>query len=267
MLPWLPPRGRGEKTVDKDLRGAWGEPSASVGGELDEIDDLLNAVSVETEPEPDDSAEPRVFGYVQDHEKLRRGDHFKTTPGSPEVYRVVSVNESRAHCRLVSGGKSRTIDVSPRSTVYRVDPASAHQPTQSQKESTTMSVSAIPVATKTTRQQEKERRSAKAATSAAKATAKGRAVKVSKPTKTVRQCLCGTCSEETMGFFAPGHDARFKGLMVKVERGDLAVTDLPKAVQKAYTFKKRGDGFVTTENYKGEKHDGYDTAKPKAKKA
>lgn len=65
-----------------------------------------------------------------------------------------------------------------------------------------------------------------------------------------------------MGYFVPGHDARFKAWMVKIERGTMQQSELPKAVQKAFEFKKRGPGFVTTHSYKGEKHNGYD--KPKA---
>lgn len=85
--------------------------------------------------------------------------------------------------------------------------------------------------------------------------------KAAKPPKekTVRPCGCG-CGEQVSAYFAQGHDARFKGWMVKVERGTMAVKDLPPMVQKSYQFKKVGEGYVTTKNYKGEPHSGYDKA-------
>lgn len=88
------------------------------------------------------------------------------------------------------------------------------------------------------------------------------AAKAAKPPKekTVRPCACG-CGEQVSAYFAQGHDARFKGWMVKVERGQMAVKDLPPMVQKSYEFKKKpgsDGGYVTTKNYKGEPHKGYD---------
>lgn len=80
-----------------------------------------------------------------------------------------------------------------------------------------------------------------------------------KKEKTVRPCMCG-CGEQVTSYFAQGHDARFKGWMIKVERGTMAVKDLPPVVQKSNTFVKRGEGYVTTKNYKGEAHKGYDKA-------
>ena len=74
--------------------------------------------------------------------------------------------------------------------------------------------------------------------------------------KQVQPCKCG-CGEQVGGHFAQGHDARFKGWMLKIERGHMAVKDLPSVVQKSYEFKKKGDGYVTTTNYKGEEHSGY----------
>lgn len=107
----------------------------------------------------------------------------------------------------------------------------------------------------------KEKNKERMAALAAKAAEK-KAAKAAQPPKekVVRPCGCG-CGEQVTAFFAQGHDARFKGWMVKVERGEMAVKDLPPMVQKSYEFKKKGDGFVTTKNYKGEAHKGYD--KPK----
>lgn len=85
---------------------------------------------------------------------------------------------------------------------------------------------------------------------------------VAKKEKELRPCACG-CTHEgspvmVAGYFAQGHDARFKSWMVKIERGEMKVADLPEVVQQAYKFVKRGPGFVTTKNYKGEAHNGYD---------
>lgn len=46
-------------------------------------------------------------------------------------------------------------------------------------------------------------------------------------------CLCG-CGAGLMPkrLFAQGHDARVKGWLLSVERGQLAITDLPERVQK-----------------------------------
>lgn len=71
-----------------------------------------------------------------------------------------------------------------------------------------------------------------------------------KVAKTVRQCACG-CGGQTLSFFVPGHDARFKGWLKKIELGKMEPKDLPPAVQKHYTFTRRGIGFVPDKDYKG----------------
>lgn len=97
---------------------------------------------------------------------------------------------------------------------------------------------------------------------AAKTAGKGA---IAKATTTVKKCACG-CGDETTGFFVPGHDARFKGWLLKIERGQAQPTDLmPKKVADAYEWKKVnrkvGDetvtGLIPTTNYKGEPHEGY----------
>lgn len=78
------------------------------------------------------------------------------------------------------------------------------------------------------------------------------------------KCKCG-CGGVSRGFFVPGHDARFKGLLLKIERGELELSKgLKKAVADEYTWVKSGlkgaDGTVgmrPTKNYKGEAHAGY----------
>jgi hypothetical protein len=263
--------------MGKGVRGEPGrllDPVESFGGdEVEDVADLIAVITAEIEAEETDEEStlpPRVLGYIGDGEALRRGDFFKQSSAASAVYCVVHVNQSRAHCVLFKGRSNHTIiDISPRATVIRVDPdnpgSDINPPKVKEKERTKMAVASIPVATPSTRQAEKARRVErgvrKSVAAAGKPAVKGRAAKVNKPPQTVRKCACGTCSEETLGFFAPGHDARFKGLMVKVERGTLPLSELPKKLQSAYKFVKRGDGYVSTTNYKGEKHNGYDTKK------
>lgn len=96
--------------------------------------------------------------------------------------------------------------------------------------------------------------------------AAGASVPREKKEKVLHACKCG-CTDEagkpTMvaGHFAMGHDARFKGWLLQVERGKMAVKDLPPVVQKAYQWVKKGEGYVPTTNYKGEPHSGYEKAK------
>lgn len=73
--------------------------------------------------------------------------------------------------------------------------------------------------------------------------ADAKAVKAAKPAKpakekklaATRDCLCG-CGLETSGKFRPGHDARVKGMLLKVERGDEAVTSLPESLRPYVKF-------------------------------
>jgi len=97
----------------------------------------------------------------------------------------------------------------------------------------------------------KETKAAKAASGDTSETPK----KVKTPA-TLRSCRCG-CSGQTKGFFVPGHDARFKGWLTKIERGEKEISSLPESVQKAYEWKARGKGSIPTTNYKGEPHSGY----------
>ncbi len=47
--------------------------------------------------------------------------------------------------------------------------------------------------------------------------------------KRKHDCLCG-CGFQTWNIYAPGHDARVKGILLKIERGDLRTSDCPEAV-------------------------------------
>lgn len=107
----------------------------------------------------------------------------------------------------------------------------------------------------------KERLERLKAGKAAKPPVAGAVAKVAKPKKekSRQPCKCG-CGEEVTGSFAQGHDARFKSWLLKVERGQMAVKELPKSVQAGYEWKKKGDGYIPTKNYKGEAHKGYDAA-------
>lgn len=70
--------------------------------------------------------------------------------------------------------------------------------------------------------------------------------KEKKPTKT-HDCLCG-CGGETLSLFSPGHDARVKGIILKVERGDLDRDAIPESVQPFVKFqgKWKTDSFKLT---------------------
>lgn len=73
-------------------------------------------------------------------------------------------------------------------------------------------------------------------------------VKKAKAEKTVRACRCG-CGGQTTAYFVPGHDARWKGWMKKIELGKMEPKGLPATTQKMYSFVPRGIGFVPTQNY------------------
>lgn len=94
-----------------------------------------------------------------------------------------------------------------------------------------------------------------------KQTAPGAVAKAASPVvkkeKALSPCKCG-CETMVAGNFAQGHDARFKSWLLKIERGEMQVKELPAKVQKAYQWVKKGDGMIPTTNYKGEKHGGYD---------
>jgi hypothetical protein len=95
-------------------------------------------------------------------------------------------------------------------------------------------------------------------TTTKKATKSAKTPKAEKAPRELKPCACG-CGEKTGGYFVPGHDARFKSALLKIERGDETKEKLlKKSVIDKYTWKKRGKGEIPTTNYKGEKHNGYD---------
>jgi hypothetical protein len=272
-----PPFRKDKENKMTKQKGVWGEQEVgeildNLGPNDEDFDDItgqLKSLGVDNFDDLEDVV--RVLGSLDDGETLQRGDFFRDYPNGP-LYRVSMVNTSRARCILIPEKGVRIIkapavmNISPRACVIRVDPSIT--PSTPAKEQTMTTAAGIPVASKSTREREKERKSRIATKKdgapvrpLAGAAAKSKAKSVNKTPKTVRKCACG-CGEETMGHFYTGHDARFKAWMVKIERGVMQIEELPKALQKAYEFKKRGPGFVTTTNYKGEKHSGYD--KPKA---
>lgn len=84
----------------------------------------------------------------------------------------------------------------------------------------------------------------KAAKKAVKAKANG-AARAPKPPKTVRACVCG-CKNETTGYFAPGHDARFHGWIKKLASGVMGPGELPAAVRNGLALKQTKTGFQAT---------------------
>lgn len=56
-----------------------------------------------------------------------------------------------------------------------------------------------------------------------------------KKLSTTQDCLCG-CGKETGGKFRPGHDARVKGMLYKVERGLEKFENLPEALKPHVKF-------------------------------
>lgn len=73
-----------------------------------------------------------------------------------------------------------------------------------------------------------------------------------------RLCMCG-CGATTGGYFVPGHDSKFKSIMVRIERGQAELDELAEEVISAYEWcETSAGGFRTLTNYKGEPHDGYD---------
>jgi len=71
--------------------------------------------------------------------------------------------------------------------------------------------------------------------------------KEAKKQRSSHNCLCG-CGGETLSLFAPGHDARVKGIILKVERGQMKTDEVPETVQPFVRYKGKWgtDGYVLT---------------------
>ena len=193
------------------------------------------------------------------------------------LYWCESVTDGRAHLISVRG-KSKSVNVSPMSALEEVsldrltyaellrvikleEEAMSEDKKTGATEGSAAVASPIPEGGGTLKDQNKARRARlvdmneeKAKKRTEEQAAKPPRVKAEKK---VRPCACG-CGGQTTGFFVPGHDARFKGWLLKVERGQMKVSDLPPMVQKSYKWVEKGNGQIPTTNYKGEPHQGYD---------
>lgn len=65
--------------------------------------------------------------------------------------------------------------------------------------------------------------------------------------KVVAGCICG-CGGETTSKFIPGHDAKLKSLLIKIERGVEPLDALPEIARPYVTFKK---GVLETQDIGG----------------
>jgi hypothetical protein len=204
---------------------------------------------------------------------LKPGELIRMIPGGPP-YRVESVTESRAYClpiRAVKAAEGETdvspvggVNISPRAYVERITEQDLLKPKPEKEKEETVhmaSTAAIPMSGKSSRSRDKERkaslssRRAAAIPSSSKRKLAGAAARSAarpKMQKTVRDCACG-CGEETMSYFAPGHDGRWHGWMKKIAAGADPADIIPnKKVRDSYTFKKKGAGMVPTLDYRGE---------------
>lgn len=220
--------------------------------------------------------------------RLQRGDIFRTPGGVVAV--IVYVNESRAYCKPLSGkqrqfapGSGETASFESLGESFNISPNSAvaqcHReslnPVQLDRLERIMAATEIAETTQSTRgaaipgmtraQKLARKPKSEARPLGTKANGKGKAERKAAAPKTVQKCKCG-CGEETGGFFVPGHDARFKGKLLRIERGE----DTPEKILGArvaseykwvsVTRKVDGEevkGKIPSMNYKGEPHEGY----------
>ena len=182
---------------------------------------------------------------------------FESEPG--KLWFIKHANLSRAHLIEFKKGddsvadlpESRgTTNIGPAVMLFPINPATL-SPTQ-QKEVETMAKTTtrgatLPgsktktrtKATASTKKANTDRKAAQAKRKAAAPAKSKKAPKVPKP------CKCG-CGGETGGHFMMGHDARFKGWLLRLERGKdtKATTKMPKVVMAKYKWVKRGNGIV-----------------------
>lgn len=173
------------------------------------------------------------------------------------IYVVDYVNASRAHCLPFAGGTTRTIEsadgvhqfedrggsinIAPTACVEVVDPSTLNPDIQEKLMA---------------KKAGKNTRSSKTAGNGSTRTRTARPKAEAK----LSPCKCG-CGGETKSAFVQGHDARFKGLMLKVERGQMTKAEaLPKVYRQYEWVPTKAGGERTTTNYKGEPHKGYDRA-------
>ena len=211
--------------------------------------------------------------------------HGKLVRYEDRVWRVGLVNPSRARLDPVSGhvvcspvnGRSfqsygGSINIGANSMIDEVSedlltPGELAQVFRLIEQENQMAVAAAPGAEakgQTLKEKNAERIAKLKAAKEAKAAEKAAEPKKEKVAKTPNKCKCG-CGGDTGGFFIPGHDARFKSWLLKIERGQAKPEELlTPEVRASYTWKKSGKGLIPTKTYKGEPHSGYDTSTSEA---
>jgi hypothetical protein len=192
---------------------------------------------------------------------LTRNDLFRM---DGRAWRVEYTNSSRAYCTPVTRGPEgvMNINISPNSIVERVTEADLTDPELER------------LAAHYVNEAEADAEAGGgtvAKAKAGKAKAGKRSDGAEKREKKLSKCLCG-CGEMTLKFFYPGHDSRFKGWLISLERGKLVLGDLPAQARRAFDnlefkFVKKGDGIAPTKNYKGEVHEGYVDESPRKRSA
>jgi hypothetical protein len=188
---------------------------------------------------------------------LKEGNIIET---EGKEWLVSMVNSSRAFCiPLSTASADNGINISPNAAVVKWSDLEVNEYNRQRRE--LMSVAEIPVASKSRLKREKaqkgevisEAAGKKLTAAALKATRKTPLERKTKK-KANGKCMCG-CGGSTGGYFVPGHDARFKGWLKRLERGIMKRSELPKLAQTAlakYKWVKKDDGVVPTKNYKGE---------------
>ncbi len=210
------------------------------------------------------------------------------------LWRVGLVNQSRARLdpitgkQAVVGGHAFTsygdsVNVGPRSVLPVIDPSELTTTAQGRlarltsreddimAEETGGVVSAAPIPRRGGNGSAKSRaqKLARRPKNEARPLGAAKAKREPKPkvAREMKPCACG-CGEMTGGYFIPGHDARFKGWLLALERGKTQLhgqdlkegqerTPLPRKVQEQYKWVRRDGGWIPTTNYKGEPHKGY----------
>jgi hypothetical protein len=175
--------------------------------------------------------------------------------------------------------QNREIDRQERERVERFRNTPAHSAvfgspeTSDEGEGNTMAVAEAPVSKPSAAQTLKEKNAKRLADLKAKKAQQAEAKKaeggkVAKPprekkVKEPKACKCG-CGGTTNGYFVPGHDAKFKGMLLQIEKGKAKKEDVLDAevIAEYKWVKAAAGGQRPTTNYKGEPHEGYVTAAP-----
>lgn len=208
------------------------------------------------------------------------------------LWRCGLVNQSRARLDPLQGERVRvggghaftsygsSVNIGPCSGLRRVDESELttelstrnkrlshiHQPAEGEDTMATAQVAGTPVAPSRKVKSPvaatpvgKVQRVAKTATAGAVAKNLRRPAQPAQPVE-LSPCKCG-CGAQVAKHFYAGHDARFKGWLLQIERGKIKKEEvLSAAVINAYKWVGvKGGGERPTTNYKGEKHAGYET--------